>query len=352
MIGNMAPAVEPDQRKLEVALGHKVDTAVFKALCSKYAPTPALDKNHQAGGQPHGSKGEQNGRPNGMHTHRPYSEQNGHSNGVHTHRLNSELTGGANGVHDQSPAGQARTPSHAQALLGVSKDIEGTLEEIREEPEWQEFRDQIQTVVKQTTNVQTMICLGLGNWVPRESFHRANCFVVQYAVFVYMCEKVDEKWRNQCASNGTVYEPVKRYFQDPAFNEQTKYLLQDVPRPNESPINTIIVDLAASKMIKNDKNTFVFAPHLNCNIWPGVLSLDPQVFIGNSPLGFGGRDMAMMETYIQECEITNSDEVGPRFNALLASFKATDTEYDQSELEQGPVDPDHLANLTIYQRSN
>ncbi|KAG9597501.1 hypothetical protein KCU77_g5582, partial [Aureobasidium melanogenum] len=332
----MAPAVEPNRKKLEAALGHNVSTAVFEALCSKYAPISALDKNCQTGEQPHGSNGEQSGR----------------SNGVHAHRSNGELTGGPNGVHDQIPIGQTRTPFYAQTLLGVSKDIEGTLQEIGEEPEWQEFRDQIQTVVNQTTNVQTMICLGLGNRVPRESFHRTNCFVVQYAVFVYMGEKVDERWRNQCASNGTVYEPVGRYFQDPAFDEQTKYLLQNVSRPSDAPINSIIVDPAASKMIENNRNTFVFAPHLNCNIWPEILSLHPRVFIGNSPLGLGGRDMAIMETYIQECEITNSDDVGPRFNALLASFRATGTEYHQSDLEQGPVDPDHLANLTIYQRSN
>ncbi|KAG9851058.1 hypothetical protein KCU98_g2629, partial [Aureobasidium melanogenum] len=332
----MGSAVEPNQRKLEAALGHKVSTAVFKALCSKYAPTPALDKNRQTGGQAHESNGEQNGRPNGVHTHRP----------------NGELTGGPNGVHDQIPAGQARTPFHAETLLSVSKDIEGTLQEIREEPEWQEFRDQIQTVVNQTTNVQTMICLGLGNWVPRESFHRVNCFVVQYAVFVFMCEKVDERWKNECSSRGTKYEPVKRHFQDPAFDEQTKYLLQDVPRPSDPSTNNIIVNPAASKMIENNKNTFVFAPHLNCNIWPEILFLHPQVFIGNSPKGFAGQDMALMETYIQECEITNSDDVGPQSKALLASFRATDTEYHQSDLEQGPVDPDHLANLTIYQRSS
>ncbi|KAH0351412.1 hypothetical protein KCU83_g4306, partial [Aureobasidium melanogenum] len=336
MSGNIAWAVEPNQRKLEAALGHKVSKAVFEALCGKYAPTPAPDKNRQTEQQPHGLNGEQNGRPNGVHTHKP----------------NDELTGGPNGVHDQSLPGQAKPPFHAQTLLDVSKDIEGTLQEIREENEWQEFRDQIQTVVNRTTNVQTMICLGLGNWVSRESFHRANCFVVQYAVFVYMCEKVDERWRHQCASNGTMYEPVGRYFQDPAFDEQTKYLLHDVSHPSDPPINTIIVDPAASKMIENNRNTFVFAPHLNCNIWPEILSLHPQVFISNSPLGLGGRDMARMETYIQECETTNSDDVGARFNALLASFRATDTECSQSDLEQGPVDPDHLANLTIYQRSN
>ncbi|KAH0369654.1 hypothetical protein KCU65_g3091, partial [Aureobasidium melanogenum] len=333
MSGNMAPAVEPNQRKLEAALGHKVSTAAFKALCSKYAPPPALSKHRQARGHFHRSNDKPNGRPNRVHFHRP----------------NGGLAGSPNG--DRSPAaGQATSPPHAQTLIGVSQDFESTLQEIREEPEWQEFPDQIQKVVKHTTNVQTLICLGLGNWVARRAIHRTNCFVVQYAVFVYMCEKVDERWRNQCASNGTIYEPVRRYLQDPAFDEQTRYFLQHVHSSSNPSTNNVIVDPAASKIIKNNKNTLVFTPHLNCNVWPEILSLRPQVFMGNSPRGFGGREMAATETYIQECGINNSDDVGPRFKALLAGFKATDMEYRQSDLEQGPVDPDHLANLTIYQR--
>ncbi|KAG9689802.1 hypothetical protein KCU95_g9361, partial [Aureobasidium melanogenum] len=331
----MGPIVEPDQRKLEAALGHKVSTAAFKALCSKYALPPALYKSRQTREQ----------------THRPNDKQNERPNGVHTHRPNYGLAGRPNGVHDRSPAAdQARSSPHAQTFVGVSQDIEGTLQEIREEPEWQAFRDQIQKVVKHTTDVQTVICLGLGNWVPREFCHRTNCFVVQYAVFVYMCEKVDERWRNQCVSNGTIHQPARRCFQDPAFDEQTRHLLRHIPNLSNSPINNIVLDPAASKMIKNNRDTLVFAPHLNCNVWPEILSFRPLVFIGNSPKGFGGRDMAATETYIQECEIINSNDVGPRFKALLASFKATDTEYHQSNLEQGPVDPDHLANLTIYQR--
>lgn len=58
-----------------------------------------------------------------------------------------------------------------------------------------------------------------------------------------------------------------------------------------------------------------------------------------------------METYIQECEITDSGGAGPRLKALRAIFRATDTKYMQPDLVQGPVHPEHLANLTIYQRS-
>lgn len=319
MGGIVAFAAEPSQPKLEAALGHKVNTKVFDALRSKHAQTPAVHETRQTGGKTHGQNGKQTERSNGVHVHRPTS--------------------------------QTRNSQNRQMLLQVSLDIEATLQEIREELEWQEFRDQIQEVVNQTSNVQTMICLGLGNWAPREFFQRTNCFVIQYAVFAYMYERVDKRWRDECASNGTKYRPVKRYFQDPAFDEQTKYILRDVPRPSDRPANNIIADPAASSMIRNNRNTFVFAPHLNCNIWPGMLSLQPQVFIGNSPKGLGGRDMAAMETYIQECEITNSDDAGPRLKALQTIFRATDTKYLQSDLVQGPVDPDHLANLTIYQRS-
>ncbi|KAK6003875.1 hypothetical protein QM012_008725 [Aureobasidium pullulans] len=317
MGGIVTSVVEPSQTKLETALGHKVSSKVFDALCSKYAnPSPAIHDDLQIRGQTELQNDERNGRPNV--------------------------------VHFQRPTGQARNP---QTLLKVSQDIEGTLQEIKEEPEWQGLRDQIQAIVNQMINVQTMICLGLGNWAPRESFQRTNCFVVQYAVFKYMCEKVDENWRNKCASRGTNYEPLERYFQDPAFDEQTKYLLQGVSRPSDPSTNIVIVDPAAANMIRNNKNVFVFAPHLNCNIWPEILSLLPQVFIGNSPNGFGGRDVAAIETYVRECKVIGSDDVGPRFNDLQAIFRETDTMYRQSYLEQGPVDPSHLADLTIYQLS-
>lgn len=318
MGGTVASAVEPNQPKLEAALGHKVNTKVFNALRSKHAQTPALHENRQTGGKTDEQDGKQTER----------------SNEIHVHKLIS----------------RTKNLHNPQALLQVSLDIEATLQEIREEPEWREFRDQIQEVVNQASNVQTMICLGLGNWAPRESFQRTNCFVVQYAVFAYMYEKVDSRLKDECASNGTKYKPVKRYFQDPAFDEQTKCLLRDIPRPSDRPADNIIADPAASSMIRNNENAFVFAPHLNCNIWPEVLSLHPQIFVGNSPKGLGGRDMAAMETYIQECGTTNSDDAGPRLRALQAIFRATDTEYLQSDLVQGPVDPEHLAHLTIYQR--
>ncbi|CAD0094139.1 unnamed protein product [Aureobasidium vineae] len=200
------------------------------------------------------------------------------------------------------------------------------------------------------SNVQTMICLGLGKREPQRKSQRTNCFDVQYSAFVYMWEKVDEKWRDECASRGINYEPVKRYLQDPDFDMETTYLLRSIPRQTDPTTNNIISDPAASDMLRNNKDTFVFAPHLNCNIWPDFLALRPQVFIGNSPNATSGRDQAYIETYIQESAVRNSSEVGPRFRALQNGFSATDTEYRQTVLDQGPVDPEHLAGLTIYQR--
>lgn len=161
MGGIVASAVEPSQPKLEAALGHKVNTKVCNALLSKHAQTPAIHENRQTGGKTNEQNGKETERSNGVHVHGPTSRK--------------------------------RNPHDRQILLQVSLDIEDTLQEIREEPEWREFRDQIQEVVNQTSNIQTMICLGLGNWAPREFFQRTNGFVIQYAVFAYMYERVDKR---------------------------------------------------------------------------------------------------------------------------------------------------------------
>ncbi|KAI4844189.1 hypothetical protein E4T44_06339 [Aureobasidium sp. EXF-8845] len=235
---------------------------------------------------------------------------------------------------------------HPMPLNTASGDIQELLEDIHVEARWKGFRDQIDNLVGRMENVRTMICLGLGRYVGPPSTR--NCWIVQYAVFVYIWEVVNRKWQDECKEQGIEnLTPVQRIFQDPDFDKRTQYLLQRIPRPADPGANVVVEHPEAFQMLEADNNILVYAPHLLSRLNA------PQVFIGNgSRASAGGFTTAMMEEYMEECKYEGTIAIGQKVDDLWARICAVKKTYREAKMNnEGPVDTSHLDGTSIYLRS-
>ena len=240
---------------------------------------------------------------------------------------------------------------HPSKLDKASEGIVKLLDEIRQNPEWETFRDQIQETVRSMNNVNTMICLGLGRYLG--SISGGNKWVSQYAVFVYLWELVDRKWQAECRAQGNNHPtPVARIFQDPNFDLRTEYLFSKIARRNDPGTNTVVEHPVAIDMIRENTNAFVYAPHLPCRMNPHILSYKPQVFIGNSSQGHAGWDQALVEEYIVESKFDNIiGRVGPKVEDLWAKIQLSKSTYNETRLIfEDNVSKPLLGRLSIFQR--
>jgi hypothetical protein len=240
---------------------------------------------------------------------------------------------------------------HPLPLWAASWDIEVLLGEIHTEPRWRNFRDQIEDLVGRLENVRTMVCLSLGRYVGPPNTTR-NRWMVQYAVFVYMWERVNQKWQDECKENGIENPtPVQRIFQDPDFDKRTEYLLQKIARATDPGTNVVVEHLEAFQMIEADSNTFVYAPHLLCRLNVSVLSRRPKVFVGNGSRAAGGFTSAMMEEYMEECKFEGTTAIGQKVDDLWARICAAKQTYGERKMNnEGPADESHLNGTSIYLR--
>ena len=240
--------------------------------------------------------------------------------------------------------------NHPQPLNYASHDIETLLDEIKNDARWQNFRDQIEKLVEKLHDIKTMVCLGLGRYVGPESTTR-NVWIIQYAVFVYMWEKVNQKWQTECTDRGDPVTSVERIFQDPAIDKRTQYLLQKIPRVTDPGFNNVVEVPEAFFMLEADENTFVYAPHLPSRLNLSVLSRRPQVFVGNGERAVGGWRTAMMEEYMEECKYEGTNAIGQRVNDLWARVCAARQTYDEEKMNNdGPKDKTHFSGTSIFVR--
>lgn len=240
---------------------------------------------------------------------------------------------------------------HPYKLDKASEEVVKLLDKIRQNPEWQTFRYQIQETVRSMKNVDTMICLGLGKYLGSKG--PGNKWVEQYTAFVYMWEQVDRKWQDECRAQGNNHPtPVARIFQDPDFDLRTEYLFCKIARRNDPGTNVIVEHPIAIDMIRRNRNTFVYAPHLPCRMDPLILSYMPQVFVGNSSQGRAGWDQAVLEEYIVESKFDNIvGRVGPKAEDMLAKIQLAKSTYGETRLIfEDEVAAPHFGRLSIFQR--
>ncbi|KAI4765601.1 hypothetical protein E4T52_09301 [Aureobasidium sp. EXF-3400] len=241
---------------------------------------------------------------------------------------------------------------HPLPLSAASQDIETLLWQIKNQDRWQNFRDQIDDLVGKLHDIKTMVCLGLGQYVGPHST-TGNCWIVQYTVFVYMWEKVNEKRQTELTdSDDPNPTPVERIFQDPAIDKRTKYLLQRIPRNTDPGFNNVVEVPEAFYMLEADQNTFVYAPHLPSRLNLSVLSRRPQVFVGNGERAVGGWRTAMMEEYMEECKFEGTTAIGQNVDNLWARICAARQTYREEKMNnEGPMDPTHFSGTSIFLRS-
>jgi hypothetical protein len=239
---------------------------------------------------------------------------------------------------------------HPYALDVVSEKVESLLEDIRNVSEWQIFRDQIARTVRNMTGIKTMICLALGRYVGQQP--PGNTWIIQYAVFVYMWELVNQKWQDECKARGIANPaPVERIFQDPDFDLRTVYLLQKIHRTTDPAPNIIVEHPEALNMIAGNVNTFVYAPHLPCRMNPSTLAYRPQVFIGNCSEGRAGWTQAMLEQYLEECKFGGFIGIGPKVDDMWNKIRIARTTYRETKLKfQDEVAAFRMGTLSIFQR--
>jgi hypothetical protein len=236
-----------------------------------------------------------------------------------------------------------------QNLFYASQLVETVLAQVNKFPEWRAFRDWFQIVTERSAGIQNMICLGLGVFFPSPRID--NTYIVQYAVFVYMWQVMNEKRRKECKEQKIAFSPVKRYFQDPAFDLRTKYLLQRIPRNTDPEDNIVLEHPEAMKMI--DSHAFVYAMHLPARSSVHVLSLGAQIYIGNSSSKLvGSWTRAMMETFIEESLFTNTldptADFGPEMHKLLAKVEVCERMYDEKQLSESLVPSRKFGSTSIY----
>lgn len=238
---------------------------------------------------------------------------------------------------------------HPRPLFEASEDIVTILWQIQRFDKWQGFRDQIAKTVSKMNDVSTMICLGLGRYCG--TVEPTNAWVVQYAVFVYIWEKVNKKWQDECRARREPPTLVKRIFQDLEIDKRTVYLLQKVARDTDTGTNVVVEHPEALKQIEDDKNILVYAPHLPSRLSIAVLDQRPQVYIGNSSSGHGGWSTAMIEEYMEECKFDGINTTGQKVTDLSAKTRVIRHIYGEEALNDvGPVDKSHLAGISIFQR--
>ncbi|KAH0288489.1 hypothetical protein M436DRAFT_78619 [Aureobasidium namibiae CBS 147.97] len=239
---------------------------------------------------------------------------------------------------------------HPQPLNYASQDVETLLDQIKNDAGWQNFRDQIDNLVARLHDIKTMVCLGLGQYVGPPSTTR-NVWIVQYAVFVYMWEKLNQKWQTECTDRGDPVTSVARIFQDPAIDKRTKYLLQKIPRTTDPGYNNVVEVPEAFFMLEADENTFVYAPHLPSRLNLAVLSRRPQVFVGNGERAVGGWKTAIMEEYMEECKFEGVNVIGQGVRDLWARVCAARQTYLEAPMNNdGPTDPTHFNGTSIFLR--
>jgi hypothetical protein len=238
---------------------------------------------------------------------------------------------------------------HPRPLFEASEDIMTILWQIQHFDAWQEFRDQIAKTVSKMDKVSTMICLGLGKYCG--TVEPTNAWVVQYAVFVYIWEKVNKKWQDDCKARHEPVTFVKRIFQDPEIDKRTIYLLQKIARDTDIGTNVVVEHPEALRQIEDYKNILVYAPHVPSRLSIAVLDQRPQVYIGNSSSGHGGWSTGMIEEYMEECKFDGIDTTGPKVTDLLDKTRVARHVYGEEALNNvGPVDKSHLAGISIFQR--
>jgi hypothetical protein len=240
--------------------------------------------------------------------------------------------------------------NHPASLYAASECVEMLLLQIETTYEWRNFRDQMQRMVARMNGVKTMVCLGLGQYVG--PVHPGNMWIAQYAVFAYMWRLINRKWQNECRQRG-INPPtsVQRFFQDPAIDTGTRHLLEKIARNTDPEANLVVEHPAALDIIKTDKNTFVFAPHLPCRLNLTFLACRPQLFIGNSKIGHGGWISAMVEEYMEECHFEGITTIGQRVNDLWNKIQVAEASYSKSLLiVQAPVARPWFGGTSIYVR--
>ncbi|KAI5203559.1 hypothetical protein E4T38_05147 [Aureobasidium subglaciale] len=243
---------------------------------------------------------------------------------------------------------------HPARLFYASQRVMTILWQINNSPEWKRFRGQLQYAVDTMDGINTMICLGLDQFSGGlgDAGTSTNAWVTQYAVFVYIWKAIDDKWRIECTRAGREHTPVKRIFQDPAFDTRTKYLLQKIPRDTDTGTNTVVDHPEVQEMLKKDKKAFVYAPHLPSRLNPQILSLRPDYFMGNSSKGSGGWDAAMMETYIEESLVNHDTNIGPEVNEIGSKIRLAGWAYQETMLDTTELSyPQHLASMSIFRRT-
>ncbi|KEQ86193.1 hypothetical protein M438DRAFT_344574, partial [Aureobasidium pullulans EXF-150] len=238
---------------------------------------------------------------------------------------------------------------HPELLFLASEKIQTVLREIYTERDWEPLRDQVNNLVDKMQGIDTMICLNLGNFFGIINEHVQNTWVIQYAIFIFMWQKVNERREAECSEKGWKFEPIKKYFQDPSFDMRTKYLLQEIHRESDQWPNIILGHHEADRMIKD--NTFVYAVHLPARASVDVLRLGPRIAVTNSSWSkIDGWERGMAEMFIEQTLLTQNPEVSAQLRLLVGVHQDVKRLYDEEPVAPIPEEDHRFFATSIYVR--